>query len=96
MFYVRDEDSGELWGPTALPIREESSPYVARHGQGYSRFEHASHGIALELLQFVPVDDPIKISRLKIRNNSQRSRRLSITTYVEWVLGTSRSGGGSV
>ena len=45
VFYVRDEDSGELWGPTALPIREETSPYVVRHGQGYSRFEHTSHGI---------------------------------------------------
>jgi len=37
--YVRDEDSGELWGPTTvLPIREEAWPYTARHGQGYSRF----------------------------------------------------------
>ncbi len=91
VFYLRDEDSGELWGPTALPIREENSAYIARHGQGYSRFEHASHGISLELLQYVPVADAIKISRLKIRNHSRRTRRLSITAYVEWVLGTSRS-----
>jgi cyclic beta-1,2-glucan synthetase len=91
VFYIRDEDSGELWGPTALPIREENSAYIARHGQGYSRFEHTSHGISLELLQYVPVEDAIKISRLKIHNNSRRSRRLSVTAYVEWVLGTSRS-----
>ena len=90
VFYVRDEDSGEIWGPTALPIREENSSYVARHGQGYSRFEHVSHGISLELLQYVPADDPIKISRLKIANHSGRSRRLSVTAYVEWVLGASR------
>jgi cyclic beta-1,2-glucan synthetase len=89
--YVRDEDSGELWGPTALPIREEGSSYVARHGQGYTRFEHVSHGISLELLQYVPVDDPIKISRLKVTNRSGRARRLSVTAYVEWVLGASRS-----
>ncbi len=57
VIYVRDEDSGEVWTPTALPIREKTSPYSVRHGQGYSRFEHSSHGIALELLQFVPVDD---------------------------------------
>jgi len=62
-----------------------------RHGQGYSRFDHDSHGISLELLQFVPVDDGIKISRLKIVNHSGRARRLSVTAYVEWVLGTSRS-----
>ena len=90
IFYVRDEDSGALWGPTAMPIRQETSPYVVRHGQGYSRFEHASHGISLELLQYVALDDPIKISRLKIQNRSGRIRRLSVTAYVEWVLGTSR------
>jgi len=89
--YLRDEESGTVWGPTALPIREETSPYIVRHGQGYSRFEHTAHGIALELLQYVPLDDPIKISRLKIRNLSGRTRRLSMTAYVEWVLGVSRA-----
>jgi cyclic beta-1,2-glucan synthetase len=91
VIYLCDEDSGEIWGPTALPIREEDSAYVVRHGQGYSRFEHVSHGISLELLQYVPVDDPIKISRLKITNHSGRSRHLSVTAYVEWALGSSRS-----
>jgi cyclic beta-1,2-glucan synthetase len=91
VLYVRDEESGELWGPTALPIRDEAAPYVARHGQGYSRFEHASHGIALELLQYVPLEDPVKISRLTLRNASGRKRKLSVTAYAEWVLGPSRS-----
>jgi cyclic beta-1,2-glucan synthetase len=90
VLYVRDEDDGVLLGPTALPIREEAGHYVARHGQGYSRFEHATHGLSLELLQYVPLGDPIKISRLKIRNDSGRTRRLSVTAYVEWVLGPSR------
>src|SRR5207247_1795695 len=88
--YVRDEDTGALWGPTLLPIREDAWPYVARHGQGYSRFEHTSHGISLHLLQFVPVDDSVKISRLTVENRSPRSRRLAVTAYVEWALGTSR------
>jgi cyclic beta-1,2-glucan glucanotransferase len=91
-FYVRDEDSGLLWGPTCLPIREEAGPYVIRHGQGYSRFTHASHGIALDLLQLVPPRDPIKISRLTLENRSGRRRRISVTAYVEWVLGVSRTG----
>ncbi|HEX9183749.1 MAG TPA: glycosyl transferase, partial [Burkholderiales bacterium] len=91
VLYVRDEDTGELWGPTALPMRDEAAPYVARHGQGYSRFEHNAHGIALDLLQYVPLEDPVKISRLTIRNTSDRTRRLSVTAYVEWVLGPSRS-----
>jgi cyclic beta-1,2-glucan synthetase len=75
VIYVRDEDDGTLWTPTALPIREETAPYVVTHGQGYSRFEHTSHDISLELLQYVSPDDPIKISRLTMRNLSGRPRR---------------------
>ena len=88
--YVRDEATGEIWSPTAQPIRD-GGVYVARHGRGYSRFEHDAHDIALELLQFVPLDDPIKVSRLTIRNDSSRTRRLTVTAYSEWVLGTSRN-----
>ena len=90
-FYLRDDDTGDLWSPTALPIRDEAATYVARHGRGYSRFEHSAHGIATDLLQFVPLDDPIKISRLLLRNTSNRTRHISVTAYVEWVLGPSRT-----
>jgi cyclic beta-1,2-glucan synthetase len=90
-FYLRDDDTGDLWCPTAMPIRDEMATYVARHGWGYSRFEHTSHGVAADLVQYVPVQDPIKISRLQLRNLSGRTRRLSVTAYAEWVLGSSRS-----
>ncbi|HWP10763.1 MAG TPA: glycosyl transferase, partial [Ramlibacter sp.] len=87
--YVRDEVTGHLWTATAQPIRDQGN-YVARHGHGYSRFEHRAHGIALDLLQYVPLADPVKISRLTLRNLSGRPRRLSVTGYAEWVLGASR------
>ena len=92
VFYVRDEDSEEVWTPTPLPIREHTGEYVVRHGHGYTRFERESHGVALELLQFVPAGDPVKISRLTLTNRSPRLRRLSVTGYLEWVLGVTRSG----
>ena len=85
--YIRDEDSGDLWSAAPLPIRERSSVYVVRHGFGYTRSEHTAHGIALSLTQFVPLQDPIKISRLKIKNISDETRQLSITHYLDWVLG---------
>jgi cyclic beta-1,2-glucan synthetase len=90
VLYVRDLDSGNLWTPTALPIRLEHTSYTVRHGRGYSHFEVTAHGIMLELLQYVPPADSIKISRLSIRNVSGRQRRLSVTAFVEWVLGLSR------
>ena len=90
VLYLRDEETGEVWGPTAAPIRDLSATYTARHGQGFSRFELAAHDIELELCMFVSMRDPIKISRLRIRNTSRRARRLSVTAYAEWVLGTSR------
>jgi cyclic beta-1,2-glucan synthetase len=88
--YIRDEETGEFWTPTPLPIRE-SSPYVIRHGWGYTCFEHASHGISLELIQCVPLEDSVKISRLTLTNSSGKGRRISVTAYVEWLLGASRS-----
>ena len=91
VFYLRDEESGDLWCPTALPIRDDTATYVATHGWGYSRFQHTAHGIAANLLQYVPLGDPIKISRLTLRNISGRARRLSVTAYAEFVLGPSRA-----
>ena len=87
--YVRDEISGDVWTATAQPVRS-SGRYIARHGHGYSRFEHTAHGIALSLLQYVPTADPVKISRLTLHNLSGMPRRLSVSAYVEWVLGSAR------
>src|SRR5690606_20007717 len=73
----------------ALPIRD-GGLYVARHGFGYSQFEHSAHGIDARMVQFVPMEDPVRITRLTLSNTSGRVRSLSVTTYAEWVLGPSR------
>ena len=90
--YLRDEGTGEVWGPTAQPVRNVRGVYKARHGQGWTRFEHSSRGIESNLLQFVAPADPIKISRLTLHNATDERRTLSITAYADWVLGQSRSG----
>ncbi len=87
--YLRDEDTGTVWTPTPLPIRE-AQPYVIRHGHGYSIFEHTSHGIAQELLMFVPLDSHVKISLLRLTNRTDRTRKISVTPYAELTLGTRR------
>ena len=88
-FYLRDEESGRFWSPTPLPSRG-ALPYVSRHGFGYSVFEHTESGIRSEMWVYVALDAPVKFTVLKVRNESGRSRRLSATGYVEWVLGDLR------
>lgn len=88
-FYIRDEETGQFWSPTPLPARG-ATPYVIRHGFGYSVFEHTEHGIASELIVYVALDAPVKFAVLKLSNQSSRPRGLTITGYWEWVLGELR------
>jgi cyclic beta-1,2-glucan synthetase len=87
--YVRDEDSGRVWSPSPGPA-PGAGGYISRHGFGYSVFEHITAGIRSELTVFVARDAPVKFSMLKLRNDSPQPRRLSVTGYVEWVLGDLR------
>jgi cellobiose phosphorylase len=87
--FVRDDETGHFWSPSPLPCRGAGT-YVARHGFGYSVFEHGEDGIVTELTVYVALDAAVKFSVLKVRNASGRSRRLSVTGYVEWVLGDLR------
>jgi len=93
VIYLKDLDSGEVFCPTAAPINDTQSHYIARHGQGYSTFDFSGRELEARLTQFVPLDDPIKIGRLKIKNTSGRVRRLAVFYYVEWTLGATRTAG---
>jgi cyclic beta-1,2-glucan synthetase len=46
MIFIGDTESGELWGPTAHVHQSPQGAYVARHGFGYSGFEHTAGGTA--------------------------------------------------
>lgn len=89
-FYLRDEESGYLWSPMALPVRGQGS-YLTRHGFGYSVFEHQETGIDSELTVMVAEHAAVKLFTLTLSNNSGRTRKLLVTGYVEWVLGNLRS-----
>ena len=89
-FYLRDEESGQYWSPTPLPACGKS-PYITRHGFGYSVFESMEDGIAAETTVYVDTDAAIKFIVLKIKNGSGRTRKLSATGYMELVLGDLRA-----
>ncbi len=86
--YIRDDNSGRIWTTTPLPIRERES-YTVHHGHGYSKFVHDSNGIQQELVMFVPNDDSIKISIIKLKNKSNSKRKLTLTNYIRPVMGVS-------
>ena len=91
--YLKDEQSGEYWlvgSPNRDVGMEGEVPFGVAHGMGYSRYAHDSGGLHQELTVFVPVDDPIKIMKLHLRNPSDEQRDLSVTYYAEWVLGVNR------
>jgi cellobiose phosphorylase len=89
-FYLRDEETGACWSPTPLPIRGQGD-YLTRHGFGYSVFAHREKGIDSELTVLVAGQAPVKLAILTLSNNSGRTRKLSVTGYVEWTLGESRT-----
>ena len=87
--YLRDEETGAVWSATPLPAPGPAA-YQVVHGAGRTTFTHASHGLHQRLQMFVPVADPVKILHLRLTNGLQRPRRITVTSYAEWVLGTLR------
>ena len=95
VLYLRDVDTGATWTPTpgpagAIGAESQSPRYLVTHAPGVTRFSHVRDEIATELTLGVPRADAVKIGHLRIVNRSETPRRLSLTSYVEWVLGTER------
>ncbi len=88
-FYIRDEETGLFWSPMPYPSHSVTG-YLVHHGFGYSTFEHSEDGIFTETKVFVDCEAPVKFVSIKISNRSGRTRKLSATGYVEWVLGALR------
>ncbi len=89
--YVQDAKDGLLISPTLAPLKSSDGTHLARHGFGYSVFERETQKLRMELLQTVPLDDSVKLSRLRLTNNSPIPRTLAVTFYAEWVLGPNRA-----
>lgn len=87
ILYLRDEETAAVWSVTPAPAGRDAACQV-RHGTGYSTWHKHAHGLEQELLVFVPTDAPVKIVRLRVRNLTERHRRLTATHYTEWMLGS--------
>ena len=90
VLYLRDEALAEVWTTTPTPMGQSAECQV-RHGMGYSQWRQISRDLEQEMLVFVPLDAPVKLVRLRIRNLSPTPRRLTATYYVEWLIGAMAS-----
>ncbi|MEO5581010.1 MAG: glucoamylase family protein [Gemmatimonadaceae bacterium] len=87
--YVRDDNTGLVWSATPEPVRKRGR-YTVRHGAGYSIFLHEQNDVVTSLRMGMPEIDPVKIQVLTLRNSGTTTKRLTLTSYVEWVLGVDR------
>jgi cyclic beta-1,2-glucan synthetase len=84
--YLRDHEQGEYWsptpGPAGVPVQHE-----IRYGFGSVAYRHISSGLDQRVLQFVPMHDPIKITRVELQNRRAESRSLDAFFYAHLALG---------
>ena len=69
----------------------DSKKYVT-YGKGYSIYHQKNEGIAQEMTVFVPPNDPVKIIRLHVKNETGHAQQLSATYYVNWVIDVAPAG----
>ncbi|MDE7203637.1 MAG: glycosyl transferase [Lachnospiraceae bacterium] len=83
-FYIKDGDT--IWNPGWQPTKTELDSYECRHGIGYSRFTASKNDVQASVLTFVPMNDNCEISQVRIKNNSDTQKTVSLFSYVEWCL----------
>ena len=82
--YLRDEETGDYWSVSWQPVGKPKAHYSCRHGLSYIKYHCDYSGIDAEQKLFVAVDDPVEIWDVKLRNDSERVRKLSVFSYLEF------------
>jgi cellobiose phosphorylase len=83
-FYVRDGDT--VWSPGWKPCRTDLDRYECRHGMGYTRITGMRDGLSVSVLFFVPEGDNTELQVVTLENTSDRRRRFSLFSMIEWCL----------
>lgn len=84
--YLRDDDTGDYWSISWQPVGKplDQARYSCRHGFSYSKYQCDYSDIHAQQTLFVAQDDPVEIWDVSLRNKGDRSRRLSIYSYLEF------------
>ncbi|MFO7632442.1 MAG: glucoamylase family protein, partial [Caldilinea sp.] len=87
--YVQDRDSGALWSAAYQPVRVAPAAGDVRFYAYKAEFRRTDHAIALTMEVAVAPDDDVEIRRITLHNQSERPRRLALTSYAEVVMSAS-------
>jgi N,N'-diacetylchitobiose phosphorylase len=85
-FYLHDRDSKDYWSASWQPVGKSLDRYrsTCRHGTAYTVIESQYSGIATQSTYFVPLGQTFEYWRLKVTNESDHIRRLSIFPFCEF------------
>lgn len=84
--YIRDDETGDYWSVSWQPVGKslEEAKYECRHGLSYSKYLCEYQDINAEQTLFIPVDDPIELWDVKLKNTGDKPRKLSVFSYCEF------------
>ena len=82
--YLRDDDTGDYWTVSWQPVGKPREHYSCRHGLSYIKYHCDYSGIDAEQKLYVAMDDPVEIWDVRLRNDSDRPRKLSVFSYLEF------------
>ena len=88
-FYIKNNETGEVWNPAWMPVKTELDFYECRYGFGYAKFISEYKGIKTSLTVFVPMNEETEIWNFDLENNSEHEVSISVYSYFEWCLGSS-------
>lgn len=84
--YLRDEADGDFWSASWQPVGKSLEEYKSecRHGTAYTEISAEYRGISSSCLYYVPYGQTYEVWRLKITNNSDSQRGISVFGYCEF------------
>lgn len=85
--YLRDEDNGDFWSLAWQPTQPHYEHFECHHSLGSTEFITQHHGIEAHWRLSVAPDAPVEIWLVTLHNPGTQPRRLSLFSYLEWLLG---------
>lgn len=84
--YLRDDETGEYWSISWQPVAKDltKAKYECRHGLSYSKYRCDYQDISACQTVFIPLNEPVELWDVALKNDGARPRRLSVYSYLEF------------